>query len=203
MFVDTIRLKTEQLIRNRLWRHSIEVNGDVSHRSEAAELIRVLVAGLAREEEGRLRPYVLLREGAIDRHFFHAIERAESPRLPLTGDFGSSVDGHWQSAPMVFELRDPRLLTGYVSRYWGDGGLSLFFSTLEPIEFFSLVRSLPVIRSEGASCYWAPFWDASSMEKLLCQSGQSASAELFRHIDYYLVEGDQGNRIRVYCRGDS
>ncbi|MFH1680197.1 MAG: hypothetical protein ABIH26_06065 [Candidatus Eisenbacteria bacterium] len=201
MFSDALNLKTEQIPRNRLWRHSITIE-PTEKPEEVAELLEALIEGLLDDEDDVLYPYMVVSEGAVDRRFFEAIENAECPRFPLAGTFGRSEGAHWTNRPFVFRIADPGLIGTYVARFWGKGAFAVFFSSLEPIEFFSMIRAFGVVRREGGSLIWAPFWFARSFEKFLTDSDARRTKTVFRKIAYYLAEGEDGSVVRVYCRGE-
>lgn len=202
MFSDTLNLRTEQLLRNRLWRHSIVVDQEESTPDQVAKLLVALIDGLREREEGLLEAYVVLSEKTVDRSYFDSILLSESPRRPLVGDFGAERNEGWRNDPLVFQLTDPALIFRFVERYWGNGGLSIFFSMLDPIPFFKTLRRFRLVRHEGGSLVWAPYWAPESFEKFLTESGPGETDRVFRQIGYYMMEGEKGNAIRIYCRGD-
>jgi len=199
MLSDTLKLKTEQIIRNRLWRHSISVDRENSTAGEVGDLMEVLIDSLRDRAEGRLNAYVILPEEAVDSEFFRAVEEAECPRFPLTGSFGGWEEGG-SSAPMVFLLADKRLVRRYAECFWGRDRFAVFFTTLEPLEFFSMTRDLVLLRREGRKLIWAPYWNPPSFERLLTRSDARQTDRIFRYVHYYLAEGDGGEAVRVYCR---
>ncbi len=201
MLSDALNLRTEQIPRNRLWRHSISVDREESSPEEIAELLEVLIDGLLDWEEGELHAYAALPEGAVDRKFFEAIEDAECPRLPLADSFGVAEGGRWASRPFVFRLSDLSLLEVFIRSHWGKGAFAVFFSTLEPVEFFAEIRKFGIVRRDGGSLIWAPFWYARSFEKLLTDSDSARTDKIFQRIVYYLAEGEEGKSVRIYCRG--
>jgi hypothetical protein len=199
MLSDTLKLKTEQIIRNRLWRHSISVDREDSTAEEVGDLMEALVEGLRDQAGGKLRAYVVLPEETVDSDFYQAVQEAECPRFPITGSFGSWEEGG-SSAPMVFLLADPKLVRRYAERFWGRDRFAIFFSSLEPLEFFSMTRDLVLLRREGRKLIWAPYWNPASFERLLTRSDSRRTNKIFRWIHYYLAEGDGGQEVRVYCR---
>ncbi|MFH1277925.1 MAG: hypothetical protein ABIK65_06060 [Candidatus Eisenbacteria bacterium] len=202
MLSETLKLKTEQLLKNRLWRHSITVDPSRSVPGEIAELLTALIDGLREETEGPLRAYVVLPEGSFDRRFFDAIQMAECARFPLTGSFGSKGDdGEWRSAPMVFHLADVGLLDEFIPEHWGEDSFAIFFSPLGPLEFFRAVAAFGLVRREGGNLVWAPYWNPPSFEKYLSESDSRRTDRIFRHVAYYLAEGGAGRVVRIYCRG--
>lgn len=201
MLSDALNLKTEQIPKNHLWRHSITVD-PTEKPEEIAELLEALIDGLTDGEEGFLHPYMVVPERSVDRRFFEAIENAECPRFPLAGTFGISEGARWANRPFVFRIADPSLIGSYVARFWGRGIFAIFFSSLEPIEFFSMIRSFGIVRREGGGLLWAPFWNPRSFERFLTDSDAKRTDTVFRRIAYYLAEGEGGAIVRVYCRGE-
>lgn len=202
MLSETLKLKTEQLLKNRLWRHSITVDPARSAPREIVELLAALIDGLREETAAPLRAYVVLPEGAIDRALFDSIQAAECARFPLTGSFGAvGDDGGWRNAPFVFHLADQGLLGEFVTREWGKNRFAVFFSPLESLDFFHAVRAFGLFRREGGRLIWAPFWNPPSFEKFLIESDSRRTDRVFRHVAYYLAEGEDGAVVRVYCRG--
>jgi hypothetical protein len=199
---DALNLKTEQILRNHLWRHSISVDRDESTPEEVAELLEVLIDGLLEGEETALHAYAVVQEGVVDRTFFEAIEDAECPRFPLVGSYEASETGPWSNRPFVFHLTEHSLLQAFVRAYWGKGTLAVFFSTLEPVEFFDQIRRFGVVRRDGGRLLWAPFWYPRSFEKFLTDSDSARTDKVFERIAYYLAEGEEGGTVRIYCRGD-
>ncbi len=193
----TLKLRTEQLIRNRLWRHSVKIREDCSGAG-TTEILETLFTGLRARPEVDNHAYVVLPEGAVDRIFLRAVERSECPRFPLMGDFSKEVDGKWRSSPFTFQLRDTRLIERYVQNYWGRNRFAVFFSPMEPIPFFSMISSLSLLREHQSSLIWAPFWIPASFEKRLCESDAETSAQILSDVDYYLLEGDGGRSVRIY-----
>ncbi len=200
MNTKTLKLRTEQLIRNRLWRHSVQIRS-VWGGAETMEVLQTLLDGLRDDEGGPNHAYAVLPEGSIDRLFLRAVQRAESPRFPLTGSFSEENEGKWRNHPFVFELRDEQLVERYVNTFWGRSRFAVFFSPLEPLPFFSLVSSLSLLRAHNSSLVWAPFWNPGSFERRLCESDAESSARIFKHIRFYLLEGKEGKRIRIYSSG--
>lgn len=195
------QLKTEQIIRNRLWRHSIAIGGECEMETSAAALLSALVQGLPERRGADLSPYVVLPEGAIDRDFFRAIENAECPRRPLAGNaFSVERDGEWRSEPLAFALTGG-LIGEYAERFWGADRLGIFLSRLGPIEFFDALLDFPVHRREGGRLVFAPYWYPPSFERHLVQSESRITDRIFDRVGYYIVEGDDGAAVRVYCRG--
>ncbi len=202
MISDTLNLRTEQLLRNRLWRHSIAVDREESTPDQVAQLLVTLIDGLRDREEGLLEAYVVLSEKTVDRSYFDSILLSESPRRPLVGDFGAEGSEGWRNEPLVFQLTDSALIFRFVERYWGKGGLSVFFSMLDPIPFFKTLCRFCLVRRDGGSLVWAPYWAPRSFERFLTESGPAETDRVFRQISYYLMEGEKGSAIRIYCRGD-
>lgn len=204
MLSETLHLKTEQLLKNRLWRHSITVDRGRSSPGEIAELLAALIEGLEEEVDGTLRAYVVLSGRAVDRHFFESVERAECARFPLVGDFETDEDDpDAPPAPFAFHLNDPALLGEFVGKYWGKDSFAVFFSPLPPLDFFAALRRFGLVRREGGSLIWAPYWNPASFERFLVESESPMTDRVFRHVAYYLAEVDEGTVVRVYCRGRS
>ena len=100
MNTETLKLRTEQLIRNRLWRHSVSIRPEWGG-AETTEILQTLLTGLQDGEGVRNHAYVVLPGGAVDRVFLRAVARAESPRFPLTGRFSGESSGKWKNHPFV------------------------------------------------------------------------------------------------------
>ncbi|MBN1824774.1 MAG: hypothetical protein JW958_00825 [Candidatus Eisenbacteria bacterium] len=202
MFGDTHKLKTEQIIRNRLWRHSIAIGDEAGVRSNAGALVTALVQGLPERQSVLLHSYMVLPEDAIDREFFGEIENAESIRRPLMGGvFGLGEGKEWRSEPMAFSLSGSGLIGSFADRFWGGDQMAIFLSSLEPLEFFDACHDFPVFRREGGQMVYAPYWYPASFEKYLLQSASRVTDRIFDRIGYYIVESEGGRSVRVYCRG--
>jgi hypothetical protein len=201
MLSDALNLKTEQIPKNRLWRHSISVDPLETPPQEIAELLEALIDGLLDWGEGELRAYVVVPEGSVDRGFLEAVEQAECPRFPIVGAFGASVGAVWRNLPFVFRLSDPRLLGAFAAKFWGRGTFAVYFSPLEDLEFFNVIRSFGLLRREEGALIWAPYWNPRSFEKLLTDLDAAGTDRIFRRIVYYLAESEEGKGVRVYCRG--
>lgn len=197
MNANTLKLRSEQLIRNRLWRHSVLIHPEWGS-GETTEVLATLLDGLRNREAEPSHAYVIVPGGTVDEVFLRAVERAECPRFPLTGRFSGDRDGKWNNHPFVFQLRDEQIVERYVSAYWGRNRFAAFFSPLEPLAFFSLVSRLSLLRLHGESLVWAPFWNPGSFEKRLCESDVESTARLFQHVAFYLREGSGGRKIRIY-----
>ena len=195
------QLKTEQIIRNRLWRHSIAIGEEAGIQANAGALVSALVQGLPERQGVVLHSYMVLPEGAIDRGFYREVESAECPRRPLAGRVFGVEEEEWRSEPMAFALTGKGLVGDYTDRFWGGDRLAIFLSPLGPLEFFDELHDFPVYRREGGQMVYAPYWYPASFEKYLAQSDSRVTDRIFDRIGYYIVESDGGRSVRVYCRG--
>ncbi|NNE08446.1 MAG: hypothetical protein HKN20_07790 [Gemmatimonadetes bacterium] len=196
MLAHSFGLRTEQLIRNHLWRHSLSLGDQDQDR---ATVLNLLVHGLSDFNEQKLKAYVLVPEAAVDRTFLHTIERAECARYPLFGSFGTQEGETWRNLPFTFEVRE-RTAIAALLEHWGRNAFSIVFSPLAPQQFFELVRMMPILRSFDEYLQWAPFWYPESFETVLCEANSVQVAALFRHIGYYMRECEGGRSLRIYCR---
>ncbi len=200
MEAGTLKLRSEQLIRNRLWRHSVLIPPDAG-AGEIAGVLETLLAGLKESADSPLHPYIVLPADAVDLPYLRAVERGECPRYPVMGDFRSVADGEERNAPFVFRPAEHRLIERFVSGFWGNDRFALFLSPLEPLPFFRVLARFPLVRRKGGALIWSPFWERHTFERRICESTASEGAGIFRWIRYYVGEGGKGRTIRIYSAG--